>query len=233
MVDHDVLRRFVTNIKEKHPRLNETTIEKDFYLTLLLNEMSKNIDDDKESYFRKLVFKGGTLLTRTHLQYHRISEDLDFTYLENKKLKNSSSKQRNKIISEFTAGLSEKLSEISKKYGFDFSPKKSDSKYCKVMNRKNVYLFKIHYLPVYGTEGFIKYEVNFNDELIHQPRFETIQHLFDEELLHTLEFVEGIVINIKKNILCYDLREVAMEKIRAVLTRPVIKERDLLALFLV
>lgn len=233
MVAPEIIRRFVAKIKEKHSHLNEITIEKDFYLTLLLNEISKDIEEDNQSPFRLLVFKGGTLLTRTHLQYHRISEDLDFTYLENKSWKSLSSQQRNKAIAQFTSQLAEKILTLSKKYGLDFSTTKSDRKYCHVLDRKSVYLFKVHYHPVYGTAELIKWEVNFNDELVYPPVVEDIRHLFDEELLRDLEFVEGIAINIKKNILCYDLREVAMEKMRAVLTRPVIKERDLLDLFLI
>ncbi len=233
MVAPEIIKTFVAKIKEKHPKLNEPTIEKDFYLTLLLNEISKDIEEDKDSPFRKLVFKGGTLLTRTHLQYHRISEDLDFTCLENKKWHSLSPKQRNKAISSFTNQLVERISIISKGYGLNFSTDKSDTKYCKVLDRKEVYLFKGYYLPIYGTEEIIKWEVNFNDELVYPPRFENIKHLFDEELLRDLEFIEGMAINIKKNVLCYDLREVAMEKIRAVLTRPAIKERDLLDLFLI
>lgn len=233
MVAPEIIRRFVAKIKEKHPSLNEITIEKDFYLTLLLNEISKDIGEDDKSPFRALVFKGGTLLTRTHLQYHRISEDLDFTYLENKSWKSLSSQQRNKVISNFTNQLAERILLISKKQGLNFSTNKSDRNYCHVLDRKNVYLFKVHYHPVYGTAELIKWEVNFNDELVYPPVFENIQHLFDKELLRDLEFMEGISINIRKNILCYDLREVAMEKIRAVLTRPTIKERDLLDLFLI
>ncbi len=233
MVSPDVIRKFVAQIKKKHRNINEPIIEKDFYLTLLLNGISRHIKDENESPFCKLVFKGGTLLTRTHLQYHRISEDLDFTYLENKRLHRISSKQRNKAISGFTDRLAEAVQIICREYGLDFSPDKSNKRYCKVLDRKNVYLFKLYYIPVYGAEEFIKYEVNFNDELAYPPRFEDIKHLFDDELLRDLEFVEGITIKINKNIPCYDLREIAMEKIRAVLTRPAIKERDLLDLFLV
>ena len=232
MVAPEIIRKFVAKIKEKHHRLNEPMIEKDFYLTLLLNEISKSIEEDKDSPFRKLVFKGGTLLTRTHLQYHRISEDLDFTYLDNQRLHRFSMQQRNKAIANFTGQLAEKIGGISKKYGLDFSTDKSDAKYYRVLDRKNAYLFKVYYLPAYGAEGVIKYEINFNDELEYIPLFEDIRHLFDNELLKDLEFVEGIAINIRKNIPCYDPREIAMEKIRAVLTRPVIKERDLLDLFL-
>ena len=167
------------------------------------------------------------------MNYHRVSEDLDFTYLENEKLNKLSAKQRKKAISEITDELAEEISKISNKFYLDFSTDKSDKKYCKVMDRKNVYFFKIYYKPVYGVEEFIKFEVNFNDDLIYPILFEDIKHLFEPELVKDLEFVEGIKIQIRKNIPCYDIREIAGEKIRAILTRPAIKERDLLDLFLI
>ncbi len=233
MISNDIIRKFVTQIKEKHPKINESGIEKDFYLTLILNEMSEHINQNQDSVFSKLVFKGGTLLTRTHLKYHRISEDLDFTYLENKKLNEMPLNQRKKSITKFTDNLVIAIYEICEKYGMSFSREKTNEKYCKVMNRKNVYIFKVYYDPVYGREEFIKFEVNFNDELIYNVVCENIKHLFDDELINDMEFVENIKINIRKNILCYDLKEIAGEKIRAVLTRPSIKERDLLDLFLI
>ena len=233
MVSIEIIKRFIGQIKEKHKEISEPAIEKDFYLTLLLNEISAHIDKNNNSPFSKLVFKGGTLLTRTHLNYHRISEDLDFTYLENKKLNKLSSKQRKKAITVFTGELVEELNKICKKFNLEFSTDKKDKKYCKVMDRKNVYIFKLYYQAVYGSEESIKFEVNFNDELIYPVLFEDIKHLFDSELIKDLEFIESIKIHIRKNILCYDLREIAGEKIRAILTRPAIKERDLLDLFLI
>lgn len=233
MVSTEIVKRFVAQIKEKHKEINEPTIEKDFYLTLLLNEISEHIDEDGKSSFSKLVFKGGTLLTRTHLNYHRISEDLDFTYLENGKLNRLSSKQRKKAITAFTNELAGEIDKISKKFNLDFSANKRDKKYCRVMDRKNVYTFRVYYKPVYGTEESIKFEINFNDELIYPVLFENIKHLFDSDLIKDLEFAEGIKIQIRKNIPCYDLREIAGEKLRAILTRPAIKERDILDLFLI
>ncbi len=233
MVSENIIRKFVAQIKEKHKEISESTIEKDFYLTLLLNEISKNIEEKKDSLFSKLVFKGGTLLTRVHLDYHRISEDLDFTYSENQKLNKLSAKQRKKVISNTTDKLVEEIDKVSKGLNLDFSTNKADKRYCKVMDRKNVYIFKIYYNPVYGAEEFIKFEVNFNDELIYPILFEDIKHLFDVEIIKDLEFVENLKIQIKKNIPCYDLREIAGEKIRAILTRPAIKERDLLDIFLI
>lgn len=233
MVSENIVRKFVARIKEKHKEVSEPTIEKDFYLTLFLNEISKNIEENKESLFSKLVFKGGTLLTRAHLNYHRISEDLDFTYSENMKLNKISAKQRKKAITNITDELVEEINKISKEFSLDFSTNKTNERYCKVMDRKNVYVFKIYYRPVYGSEEFIKFEVNFNDELIYPVLYSDIKHLFDDELIKDLEFAEGLKIQIRKNIPCYDLKEIAGEKARAILTRPVIKERDLFDLFLI
>lgn len=233
MVSEDIIRKFVAQIKEKYKEISEPAIEKDFYLTLLLNEISKNIEDNKKSILSKLVFKGGTLLTRVHLNYHRVSEDLDFTYIENEKLNKLSAKQRKKAISNITDKFVEEINKISKKFNLDFSTNKADKKYCKVMDRKNVYVFRIFYKPIYGAEEFIKFEINFNDELIYPVLYSDIKHLFDEKLVKDLEFFENIKIQIRKNIPCYDLREIAGEKLRAILTRPVIKERDLLDLFLI
>jgi len=86
-------------------------------------------------------------LTRTHLNYHRISEDLDFTYIENEKLNKLSSKQRKKAITRFTNELVGEIDKISKKFNLDFSTNKRDKKYCKVMDRKNVYVFRMYYRP--------------------------------------------------------------------------------------
>ena len=233
MVSDDIIRRFVSKIKEAHKEINEPIIEKDFYLTLFLSEISRSIYGSSKSPLSKLAFKGGTLLARTHLNYHRISEDLDFTFLENEKLNKLSSKQRKKTITAFTNELAEEIYKISKKFNLDFSANKKDKKYCKVMDRKKVYTFRVYYSPVYGTEESIKFEVNFNDELIYPVLFDDIKHLFDSELIKDLEFAEGIKIQIRKNIPCYDIREIAGEKIRAILTRPAIKERDFLDLFLI
>ena len=233
MFSENIVRRFITQIKEKHKEVSEPTIEKDFYLTILLNEISKNIEENKKSLFSKLVFKGGTLLTRAHLNYHRISEDLDFTYLENEKLNKLSAKQRKKAIRNITDELAGEINKIKEKFSLDFSTDKTNEKYCKVMDRKMVYVFKIYYRPVYGSKEFIKFEVNFNDELIHPVLYSDIKHLFDDKIIKDLEFTENLKIQIMKNIPCYDLREIAGEKVRAILTRPTIKERDLFDLFLI
>jgi predicted nucleotidyltransferase component of viral defense system len=46
-------------------------LEKDYYLTTFLSNISKLSEN--------LVFKGGTCLNKIYFDYHRLSEDLDFT----------------------------------------------------------------------------------------------------------------------------------------------------------
>lgn len=51
-------------------------IEKDFHLTRILNGVNEYLSTD-------IVFKGETLLNKVYLNYHRLSEDLDFAYRGN------------------------------------------------------------------------------------------------------------------------------------------------------
>ncbi|MEK7111724.1 MAG: nucleotidyl transferase AbiEii/AbiGii toxin family protein, partial [Patescibacteria group bacterium] len=67
--------KYIEQLK-KHFNLanSESILEKDLLLTLILAEFEK-LDLGKE-----LIFKGGTLLSRNYLKYHRFSEDLDFVF---------------------------------------------------------------------------------------------------------------------------------------------------------
>lgn len=48
-------------------------IEKEYMLTIALRQIAK-LD-------KGFIFKGGTALSKVYLDYYRISEDLDFTYI--------------------------------------------------------------------------------------------------------------------------------------------------------
>lgn len=69
------LSRYIAEVKRN---LNlvaaDEIIEKDLRLTLILAEF------EKKGLGPELIFKGGTLLSRNYLQYHRFSEDLDFIH---------------------------------------------------------------------------------------------------------------------------------------------------------
>ncbi len=60
---------------------NIALIEKDLLLQGLLIKLSKS------AYFSEnFVFKGGTCLTKAYFGYYRFSEDLDFTWVTQKKI---------------------------------------------------------------------------------------------------------------------------------------------------
>jgi predicted nucleotidyltransferase component of viral defense system len=64
-------------------------IEKDLLLQGLLLQLSKS------KYFsEKFVFKGGTCLTKAYFGYYRFSEDLDFTWINQKAFEGKPEKQK-------------------------------------------------------------------------------------------------------------------------------------------
>lgn len=85
-MDRDRLRRIIPVLAQKH-RFRQEIVEKDYYLTLILNNVESNLSD-------KIVFKGGTLLNKIHLNYHRLSEDIDFTYFSSEGLSSRSKRSR-------------------------------------------------------------------------------------------------------------------------------------------
>jgi len=99
-MNREKLEKIIPFIAEKY-NFRFETIEKDFYLTLLLNSVESHLGG-------KIVFKGGTLLNKIHLNYHRLSEDLDFTYLSDVDLE--SRPQRSRAI----APIKEKMPELLK-----------------------------------------------------------------------------------------------------------------------
>ena len=74
MEDETIFKRFAAELGRLtgHP---DTLIEKDVWQKLVLQALYSN-----EETRKKLIFKGGTCITRTLLGYYRFSEDLDFAW---------------------------------------------------------------------------------------------------------------------------------------------------------
>lgn len=68
------VREFCKSTGELLGTKSEPLIEKDLYLTIILAELQNT------KLHENLVFKGGTCLAKAYLNYHRFSEDLDFTW---------------------------------------------------------------------------------------------------------------------------------------------------------
>ena len=69
--DKEIFKNFIKEINRKY-RIEESYLEKDYYITLLLRELI-NIDDG-------FVFKGGTCLSKCFKIINRFSEDIDIGY---------------------------------------------------------------------------------------------------------------------------------------------------------
>src|SRR3990167_1563626 len=89
-IDKEKLKNFLTSIKDKTSITALELIEKDFYLNILLSRLNL------EGY----VFKGGTCLAKAYLDYFRFSEDLDFTFSNQKLWEGESTKSIKKICKE-------------------------------------------------------------------------------------------------------------------------------------
>jgi len=72
LIDREKLKNIIPAIAGKM-KFRPAIVEKDYHLTVILNNVEELLTE-------KIVFKGGTLLNKAHLNYHRLSEDWDFTY---------------------------------------------------------------------------------------------------------------------------------------------------------
>jgi len=217
------ISRYVEQLKiNLNLKNHEDLLEKDLLLTLILAEF------EKKGLGAELIFKGGTLLSRNYLEYHRFSEDLDFVFKDSGTIRELTRNARERKVKTFLDYFAPKLKEVTDILGLDFSSDRSNKRYCKMLSGRTVYTFKIYY-----TENkFIKIEINFIEKMNSSPEkvlVKTITDLFDSrELLFTLG------LDIKNfNVMSYSLKEVILEKYRAVLTRNKLQERDLFDLFLI
>lgn len=217
------LNRYTAEVKRNMQlSIPDEIIKKDLLLTLLLAEF------EKDDVFKKLIFKGGTLLSRNYLNYHRFSEDLDFVHTDSHRFRILSRNQREKSIKQYIDVIVPQLKRVCDSLWLDFTIDRSDTKYCTILSGRTVYIFRIYYDEI----NYVKVEINFVEKLFFEPEVVSVKAITDyfdsKELLFTL----GLDIN-NFRVLSYTLGEVKLEKYRALLTRPVLKERDLFDLFLI
>src|SRR3989338_10692951 len=108
-IDKDKLKNFLTSIKDKTNITATELIEKDFYLNILLSKLN----------FEEYVFKGGTCLAKAYLDYFRLSEDLDFTFVEQDIFNGLSTKSIKKICKEKIDLFGEQLETLGLDFVFD------------------------------------------------------------------------------------------------------------------
>ncbi len=200
-IDRDRLKDIIHSIAGKH-KFRPATIEKDYYLTLIINDVGSLLSD-------KLVFKGGTLLNKIHLNYHRLSEDLDFTHFGKEDL--SSRSQRSKAITP----VREDMPGFLKNLGLKSAKPKGEG-----FNNSTQYVFKVAYPSVITAgEGEIKLEVSLRQSPLDKPVHNEIRHFYQDP------FTGEDLIPANK-VLSLSLDEAVAEKLKAAMTREDVAIRD-------
>jgi len=200
-MDRGRLEKIIPVLAQKH-NFRLEIVEKDYYLTLVLNNVESHLSD-------KLVFKGGTLLNKIYLGYNRLSEDLDFTYL-NKEQLTSRSKRSRAIIP-----IRENMPEFLKFLGL-----KSEKPEGQGFNNSTQYVFPISYPSfISGKDENIKIEVSLRQVPIDNPVYNSIKHFYQDP------FTGKDLIPANK-ILSLSLNEAVAEKLKAAITRRDLVIRD-------
>jgi len=90
------ISRYVEQLKiNLNLKNHEDLLEKDLLLTLILAEF------EKKGLGAELIFKGGTLLSRNYLEYHRFSEDLDFVFKDSGTIRELTRNARERKVKTF------------------------------------------------------------------------------------------------------------------------------------
>jgi len=204
-------------------------IEKDIILHKLLFKLSED-----KSFFKKYVFKGGTCLIKCYFGYYRFSEDLDFSWIKQDIFKNKSGKQIRKELSAEINLFLMLLEETARAIGLDFKADKQDKKYVELGGSNRFLTCKLWYKSA-GIEQFVKVQVNYVEKFEYKFRKLTAKTLLKD--IDTKEFL--FLFPEEKSIICipvvtaYDIKEILLEKARAIVTRQGVKARDFVDTYLI
>jgi len=179
-----------------------SVIEKDFHLTRILNRVNEHLSTD-------IVFKGGTLLNKVYLDYHRLSEDLDFAYRG--KVDLSTRGKRSKAITT----IREKMPAF-----LDMLELTSDNPEGKGFNNSTQYLFNIQFQSVLSDKKEnLKLEISLRQPPFLEPERVTIKHFFQDPFTGEDLIEQG-------KVLALSLEESVAEKLKAAISRitPVIRD---------
>ena len=207
-------------------------IEKDIIISKFLFHLMQD-----KSFSQNYAFKGGTCLTKCYLGYYRFSEDMDFTYLNQKEFAAKSNKKIRELMSKKTEELGKLIELIAKKLDLDFKMEKENKRYFQFGGSNAFVTFKIWYKSKeLEKETFIKIQVNHIESLQYPIKELDVIFIVPKNLEKDFSFIAGEDADIllkQLKIKVYDIKEILIEKIRAVLTRRGIKARDFVDVFLI
>jgi predicted nucleotidyltransferase component of viral defense system len=207
-------------------------IEKDIILSKILFHLMQD-----KFFSQSYAFKGGTCLTKCYLGYYRFSEDMDFTYLNQKDFIGKSKNKLRETMSDKINQLGKLIETIAKKLDLDFKLEKENKRYFQFGGSNAFVTFKIWYNSIeLGKETFVKIQVNHIEKLNYPIKELNVNFILSKNLEKDFSFIAGEDADVllkPLKIKVYDLKEILIEKIRAILTRRGIKARDFVDVFLI
>lgn len=183
----------------KEKKVPKTTIDKDWVLGHFLNAMF-SYEEIKQNF----VFKGGTFLSKCHVENYRFSEDLDFTLIDpdfiiDKTLINSIIKIASKnsgakfhlhqLKKQNHKNIPQGYNIIIKFWGADHKPRQP-------------------VLPVSRWQTKIELDISFTEKIIFGIENRNIFHNYSDK-----HIFDGALVS------CYSINEILTEKIRALMQR--------------
>lgn len=170
-------------------------IEKDYYLTHVLNVVNEHLSNN-------IVFKGGTLLSKVYLDYHRLSEDLDFSYHGTADM--STRSRRSTAITPVREQMPSFLSMVGLT---------SDNPAGTGYNNSTQYVFTIFYESIItNREEGIKLEISLREPLILGPEQVSVNHFFQDPFTGEDLLPRGRILAMSKD-------ESVAEKLKAAISR--------------
>lgn len=202
-------KNILTSLKIESPLLTREQLERELVQDYILFNLLNKIELPYPGY---LVFKGGTCLSRCYLNYHRFSYDLDFTWYPAEKVDvmTMSRKTLRGYCNTIIDAIARQLEGISKstkntilfRNNNDFKIYGSSSR---------MITFRIMYASTRGSEE-MKVQIRFIDKVIEKPVQKEITS-YVSNLLRSYGYHHIAIGYI------YTLKEIASEKLRAILTR--------------
>ena len=222
---------FIDQVSQDIKYTHKEIVEKDLYLHDLLSNLFR------DQYFKEnFLFKGGTCLVKCYLGYYRFSEDIDFTWKNQDIFNGLSVKQQKKIVDSIKDETLKLVDRICKNIGLNFDNNKSNKKYIEFSGNDMRMTLKTYYDSIIlNTQSFIKIQINFLEHLSFENQKLTAQNLLlnvteDTKLLFPEDFDKysgKLLVN------AYNINEIVVEKVRALLTRTGAKARDYVDLYFI
>lgn len=218
------LRAFVPALSGELQLEDQALLERDVRLHLLLGGLTYDKTIGKD-----LVFKGGTCLIKCHFGYWRFSEDLDFTWGDQRAWQDEGSKKARRTVRSVRRSVLQAMDEHASRQGLSRTESPLYGRSGQMVT------VKYAYESLTGIPSFIKLQVNFLEPILYEVQEREASSLLNGDKPRDLQLVDEVLTETYATpvrCLAYSAKEILIEKCRAILTRQAAKGRDVLDLFL-